>query len=490
MKANAIQSHLLAQPVGTGQFTGYARANNLRLAQLFSRQMLGSQKLTDLPALDRVQTTTGLHPAITATISPQPPKTLSVRDSDFLKDYRNNMLRLQRLAVQAQTDTAADPLAAGAQDPTVLQAKGKLAQAQDEYQVEVQQLASGQTLRSQSLRADEPLPTMSGSLRLETEKGSFDLYLSAAGLEDNEAMLQNFAQRINDQDTGVVASVQRQRDGSVSLQLAAQVNGLSAASQAVDAPTATETATAKAAAATDAKADADRAAASKAQAASDFQVKGTLAGRLGFTQTAAAGENKAIYTVRKNGGQAQRFTADTNTVQLDKDLTATFKKVGSTTITAAASAAEHRADKLAELVDGYNDTVRFLRQNSEHSTGALNQLRRMTGADDGGDSLRQLGIETQRDGTLRLDRSRFLRRSASDPLGTQRLVEDFAQALRGDAVQGMKESSGDLVSPLEYTQRFTDLQKAPINTFSSYTRNGVLNLMNLYAAGVLMNLNI
>ena len=154
MKANAIQSHLLAQPAGTGQFTGYARANNLRLAQLFSRQMLGSQKLTDLPALDRVQTTTGLHPAITATISPQPPKTLSVRDSEFLKDYRNNMLRLQRLAVQAQTDTAADPLAAGAQDPTVLQAKGRLAQAGDEYQVEVQQLASGQTLRSQSLRAD------------------------------------------------------------------------------------------------------------------------------------------------------------------------------------------------------------------------------------------------------------------------------------------------------------------------------------------------
>ena len=68
-------------------------------------------------------------------------------------------------------------------------------------------------------------------------------------------------------------------------------------------------------------------------------------------------------------------------------------------------------------------------------------------------------------------------------------MEDFTQSLREDAQQGMKESSGSLVGPLEYVQRAERTQLDPVNVLSTYSRNGVYNLMNLYAAGVLMNLN-
>ena len=83
----------------------------------------------------------------------------------------------------------------------------------------------------------------------------------------------------------------------------------------------------------------------------------------------------------------------------------------------------------------------------------------------------------------------FLTQARRSPRDTQRIVEDFTQSLREDAQQGMKESSGSLVGPLEYVQRAERTQLDPVNVLSTYSRNGVYNLMNLYAAGVLMNLN-
>ena len=173
----------------------------------------------------------------------------------FLKDYRNQMLDLRRMAARAQSgyrDPAA-ALAAGSEDTAVVEATGRLAAEDDEYLVTVEQLASGQVNRSAGMEARDPMPTASGSLRLETDKGKFDFFMSGAGLKDNQEMLEVYAARINGRDTGVTASVKKEDSGKVYLELK-----------------------------------------SAEGEEKSFTVKGTLAERLGISQTAEAGKKEEI----------------------------------------------------------------------------------------------------------------------------------------------------------------------------------------------------
>lgn len=457
---NAILAHQLGLNNANGTFTGYDRANNLRVAGLFTDQVRQMGKLS------APQTTTGvvkgLFPAVSTTISPQRPLSLSNQSRQFLADYRDHMLQLQTLASRATADASAERLEAGATDPDVAAVKGRLSKMGDTFSLTVEQVAGGQTQRSAPLAADEPLPTMSGALRIESEKGSADVFVSAAGLEDNRAMLEHFAAAINAKDTGVTASV---------------VEGLSAAT---------------------AERPAQKTVSLQLEAApgeeNRFAVKGTLASRLQFAQTVAPGEQKAVYTLQKNDEEPQRHTADTNTVKLDKNLTATLKAPGKTTVTAAAGAAQQTADRLQRLVEGFNETAQFLNKSGERSTGARRQLQRMATppSEQKRVDLQKIGIETQRDGTLSFDRQTYLQAAASAPARTQSVVEEFTQRIRDDAQSGMREPSGSLVTPTaqQKSQQFFDQEKAPVNVLSTYTRNSVLNVMNMYAAGVLINLNI
>lgn len=437
MITNAITSHLMGQPLNNGLFTGYARANNLRLSQVFSKKTV--------EALEKV----GLQAPLTTTLSPVRPKSLSRQDSQFLADYRNSMLDLQNLANKVvRAGGERNPRAAGAENPKVADVTGLLTHSQDEYRLRVEQLASGQVERSAPIQADETFPTMSGSLRLETEKGDFDFYLSAAGLKDNRAMLESFAHRLNARDTGVTATVREEEDGRISLELeneAGEKNG--------------------------------------------YEIKGSLAGRLDFKQVSQPGERQAVYTVQKNDGEAKRFTAPTNKVAIDRGLTAKLKEVGETKITSAASADQGTADSISKLVDRFNETLGFLNQNGERSRGALNQIRRMVVPPTSENSMRLIGITAKKDGSLAFDRQVFLEQSQKAPTLTRSIVENFTQGIRSDARSGMQESSANLLGPMEYTQRFSDVQQLPYNVLSAYSRNSVYNMMNFYATGVLMSLN-
>ncbi len=435
MNNNAIQSRLMGQAISSRMFSGYAQANNIRLAQVVSKKLTAAQEAS------------GLHPTLDSLHTPLRPKALSFEQSAFLKNYRNNMLDLQSTAAQATAARTRQTLAAGSSDPAVAEVAGRLEDLSDRYTVTVEQVASGQVDRSAAIQADAPMPTTSGSLYLETDKGRFDFYLSGAGMEDNREMLETFADRVNQRETGVTASVQTQEDGKIYLQLESETGG-----------------------------------------DSSFTVKGTLAGRLDIQKTEAP-QREAVYTVQKNGGEVQRVTSDKNTVTIDKGITATLKKPGTTQVSSITDAAEGMADNLSRLVDKYNSTLNFLRQNSDRGWGVRDQLRRMTGISTPESSREKIGVTSGRDGTLSFDRDTFLTQARRAPRDTQRIVEDFTQSLREDAQQGMKESSGSLVGPLEYVQRAERTQLDPVNVLSTYSRNGVYNLMNLYAAGVLMNLN-
>ena len=435
MNTSAVQSRLMGQAISNRMFTGYAQANNIRLAQVVSKKLTAAQEVG------------GLHPTLDSQHTPLRPKALSFEQSSFLKNYRNNMLDLQSTAARAMTARTKATLAAGSSDPAVAEVSGRLAELSDRYTVTVEQVASGQVDRSAAIQADAPLPATSGSLYLETEKGKFDFYMSGAGLEDNQEMLETFADRINQKDTGVTASVQKQDDGKVYLRLESEAGG-----------------------------------------DSSFTVKGTLADRLELRQEEAP-RREAVYTVQKNGGEVQRFTSDRNNVTLDDGITAKLKKAGTTQVSSITDAAEGMADNLSRLVDKFNETLSFLNKNGERGIGVQNQIRRMVTPSVPEKTMERIGITTERNGSLTFDRDTFLTQARRSPRQTNSIVEEFTRGLQEDAQRGMRESSGSLVGPLEYVQRAENTQLNPVNVLSTYSRNGVYNLMNLYAAGVLMNLN-
>ena len=156
MQINAANLYLLdraEQSKTNAVFTGYARANNQRLAQLFDRTL--NSGTSPVQGSQAVQNAQGLNPPMVTTISPTRPKVLTFEDSAFLKNYRNNMLDLQTAAARVQSrESSGESLAALSADPSVAEARGKLQKASDSYEVVVEQLASGQVSQSAPLAAE------------------------------------------------------------------------------------------------------------------------------------------------------------------------------------------------------------------------------------------------------------------------------------------------------------------------------------------------
>lgn len=422
---NRIQTH-----ANTGLanvlLRGYSQMNSLRLAQALSNKDAGS--------LNGVQ-----QNAFSGN--------LSATDTEFLKDYQREMRELKEIADKAIAGGEKSRLTASAEDPDVAQVSGKLEASADQYKLTVEQLALGQVNRSVDLESRSPMPVMSGVLRLETGQGKFEFYMSAAGARDNRGMLDNFAAKINAQQTGVAASVE-EKDGKARLRL----EGASGAGNT-------------------------------------FSVSGSLAERLGLEQTVQTGQD-AIYTVEKNGGKAQTFSSGSNTITVDGRLTASLKGTGSTVIRTGGSVASGLADTVSQLVDKFNETLRFLNRNSDRGIGVLNQIRRMITPPTSEKSMELAGITIRGDGSLIFDRTVFLSKAEQAPSLVEGIIENFANGIRTDAQMGMQERSGGLIDAQQYLQGQADSQKSLLNFMGQYNRSGVYNMMNYYAVGVLMNLNI
>lgn len=406
--------------------SGYSQINNLRLAQALS-----GKNTAGIPAVAQ-------SPAVGS---------LSLEDTDFLKNYQSNMLELVSLADKALKGGEQSRLSAGSEDLAVAEASGKLGSASDEYLLTVEQLASGQVNRSVTLSGNGPMPSMSGALRLQTAQGSFEFYLSAAGSENNREMLDKFAAQINSRNTGVTASVEEQ-DGRVQLQL----TGASGEGNS-------------------------------------FSVSGSLAERLGLDQTVQAGQD-AVYTLQKDGGEVQRYTSATNSVSLDTGLTATLKGTGTTTVKAGVGSASGMADAVSELVDQFNRTLSFLNENSDRGIGVLNQLKRMVLPPTSEGSMALIGITVKSDGSLSFDRATFLSKSQQSPSLVEDVVENLVSGIRSDAQMGMQESSGSLLGVQQYSQQLSVSQGSSLNFLNLYTRSGAYNMMNYYVVGSLMNLSV
>ena len=409
--------------------SGYSQINSVRLAQALSGKSAGST----------------VSSARQGSVSSK--NKLSAEDADFLKDYQKEMQELKAEAEKVLAGGDKSRLAAGALDASVAEVSGKLGDRGDQYKLTVEQLASGQINRSTVLNSKDPMPSMGGSLRIKTEKGSFDFYLSAAGTKTNREMLDKFAARINAKDTGVTASV-KEKDGKAYLQLEGAAGD-----------------------------------------GSTFSVSGSLAERLGLDQVAQVGQ-QAVYTVQKNDGEMQRYTSDSNKVTLDGRLNAQLKGTGTTVIKEGAGLASRQADAVSRLVDKFNETISFLNRNSDRGVGVLLQVKRMITPPTSERSMNLAGITIRNDGSLRFDREEFMIKVQRSPDVINDVVESFANGIRKDAQMGMNERSGNLLNAVSYSQQSASGGQNAMNIMSLYNRSGVYNMTNYYAVGALMNINI
>lgn len=464
---NAIQSRMMGEAISQRMYTGYAQANDQQLAHVAAR------KLSPIMATRGVSK---LQPTLSMKDLDPRSKTLSFEQSAFLKDYRNNMLNMQQLAAETaagQADVRAT-LAAGSDNPAVAEVTGKLAEITDRYTLKVEQIATGQVSRSAPVQAAEELPTASGSLHLQTEKGSYDLYMSGAGYRNNLEMLESFADKINKQDAGVTATVRLSAPEKVDIDKVVKSirDGEAESPEGMDEVRAVL-----------------QLESNTGGESGSFDVTGTLAEQLQIARDGESPMQEALYSILKNSGLSETFRSPSNNIAIDGGITALLKGPGTANIGSVTDAAEGTADRLNKLVGQYNDTLNFLDGNSTRGWGVQNQLRRMGRLEQSEDDLAKIGVSRERTGRLSFDRDSYLTQARRWPGRTNELVEEFTQGVQESARQGMKESSGSLVGPLEYTQRAESKQLDPVNVLSTYSKNGVYNLMNLYAAGVLMNLN-
>ena len=406
--------------------SGYTQMNQVRLAQALSGGTVSS--------VGKVTSSTYKNQ-------------LSQEDSDFLKKYQSQMTQMLSAAEGVLTPQSSR-LAAASEDSSVAEVRGSMKKASDRYELTVERLASGQINRSQALQSGGGLPSIGGALSITTEKGRYDFSLSSAGAKTNEEALQNFAAKINAAKAGVTASVVT-KDGLSTLELTSDKTG----------------------------------------AASSFTVSGTLAERLGLDQAARQGQD-AVYTISKNGEETERVTSASNSVTLESGLTATLKGTGTTTVRAGGSAASSMADAMEKLVDSFNSTLSFLNDNADKGIGVLQQMKRMVVPPASEGSMNLIGIGTLADGTLTFDRSAFVKALTDSPSLMRDIAENVAEGVRADARQGMNTASADLLSSTAMSQRQLSYNQDPLNFLSAYNRNGVYNLLNYYAVGTLMNINI
>lgn len=450
-----IQSRMMGQAISERLYTGYVQANNQRLAQVASRNINTAQAAQSAQATQKAQATMGLHPTMSLAKVDLRTKALSFEQSEFLNNYRNNMLDMQSRAAEmlASRTEIRETQAAGSDNPAVAEVSGRLGEISDRYVLNVKQVATGQVSRSAPMEAEDPMPTASGSLKLSTEKGDFDFFMSGAGYEDNQSMLESFAEKINARDTGVTATVE----------VAETEEGIKTAALLLESDIGGET--------------------------GSFDVLGTLAEKLEIARDGESPVQEAIYSIVKNIEPVEEFTSDTNNITVDDGITARIKGVGTANISSITDAAEGMADKVSKMVDQYNKTLSFLSMNNQRGLGVQNRLQRITEMPRSGPLLERIGVTQKKQGALEFERETFVQQARKEPSRTNEIVERFAEDMRTNAREAMKESSGSLVGPLEYVAREESRQLDPVNVLSTYSRNGVYNLMNLYAAGVLMNLN-
>ena len=392
---------------------------------------------------------------------------VSTQSSEFLKKFQKQMIELQQAATDlsdTKVNGVANRLAAASSDGNVMDVAtvGKLTNPAV-YQVDVQQTATAQQNQSTAAWASGA-PAQGGTFELETRGGTAQLHIDPSAVKTNRELYGAIADEINRLDLGVTAKAQ-ETNGKVSLTV-------------ISAETGKE---------------------------NSFSINGTLAERMGLTKEKQAAQD-AVYTVKNQDSKepAQQKTSASNKITLgDEKIEATLKKAGSAQIKVGDDV-KGMADKLENLVNSYNKTVKFLDDNADRGSGVLNQLRRMATLPTGEKAMNMAGISVNgKDGTFAFDRDAFAVAMETSPSLTKEIISGsygVAQGLRQDAQAGLNTSSAKLVDASESFKASQDFinrmaQNNMLNQWSysplgTYSKANSYNLFQYFTSGAMMSMYI
>lgn len=158
------------------------------------------------------------------------------------------------------------------------------------------------------------------------------------------------------------------------------------------------------------------------------------------------------------------------------------------------------ADKLDNLVNTFNDTVKFLDKNADRGTGVLYQMRRMAQLPTGEKAMNLVGISANSDGTYTFDRDVFTDAMEKNSSLTKEIVSGnygFAEGIRRSAQAGVNTSSAKLVDNMKETQniinrltQFNMMNQWSYSPMGAYSKAGAYNMFNYFTSGAMMNMYI
>lgn len=421
----------------SGYFNYYSAVSQVRLQQALARNPKIQQAVAPVDRVNGVS------------------DSLKNSSADFLRLYNSNMSDVMKSANNLRgmnSGSAVNDLEAVSSDLSVADVSARY-RLRDEKSMElnVSQLAGAQQNVSSAV-SGSAAAAGDMSFTISSRSGSFsDIQVAVSsanengGVKTNRQMLKEAALQINQAQSGVRASVV-EKDGELSLQLDGARTGTAAA----------------------------------------FTVSGQLGAAAGLERTAAEAQN-AVYTV-KEGNSEQTRTSQTNNITLDLGrMDVQLKGTGTTTLSAQVND-DKIISAVSDLADNYNKTLKFMDENAGHGQGVVKQIGSFVRDLAPGKTMEMLGLTTEKDGTLTLDKSKLAASLKKDPALVRDLISGqngIAQKAFDRAMNGMRENSGSLLS--NDFQKAEELMNNPINFMNMYAKNGRSNLNNYCALGLMIN---
>lgn len=413
----------------------YQIASQMRLHQALEKNTKYQQSLQAVQRADRVSSYTMSN------------------GLDFIRSYSSEMADVMSSANSlrsANTGSTLSKLDAVSSDTSVADVSVRYASRMPkEMTLDVQSLAEAQVNVSSGVNGSEKAVS-DMDFAVDARGGSVSVNVSAVNEDGSERtnreMLREAAKQINAGNTGVRALV-TEKEGVASLSLKSNSTGTDGA----------------------------------------FTVSGDMGAASGAEEASTAAAN-AQYSVT-SGKTTRDYTSQTNDVTLDSGrISAKLKDAGETKVSLQADN-EKVADTMSDLVDSYNNAVKFLENNTDHGSGVSTQLNRFKSYLGSDQTLDRLGITKESDGTLSLNTEKLTESLKKEPELTRNLISGsngFAQNIFNKASSAMRTNSESLINyDLEEVNQASIYD--PLQYMGTYSRFGTTQMNNYSAIGLMMN---
>lgn len=381
-------------------------------------------------------------------------------NADFIGKYTSTLTNLKELNSKLMgnnKNSVLNSIAVSSSDENKLAAKSFFTpKEKTSYKVNVSQIAKAQVNTSSSLISNDMSKMGDFTINISNKTNNYSFNIDTNG-KTNTELLQDIAAKINKSNIGISAIV-KEKDNKSVLELVGDKTGEN----------------------------------------EDFLVTGSDEFMLqtnlsNITQIA----QDAIFDVTKDGNAlALNKKSSSNEVDIDGyKVSAELKDVGQVTIDLNIDK-KKVTDAINNFVSAYNNTLNFLKDNSNKGSAISRQLENLKIPEIHEKSLNSIGININKDGGLSVDK-----KALNNALNSN--IEDVEKVLGSkysvfskidkDINKALNESSISLIDGSLYNQAssnstINDSFKNQINLLSIYNNNGRFGMINYSAIGLILNM--